>query len=184
MRKIAIIAATLACLAGGSNAATLSLGSFGVGFYGNTVAVAPEATLTSFGTNFFFGGAYLDPGSFCAINGGSCNASLEIAFSTAVSALSFDVGGYDPGDNVSLDIFGLGNVLLGNVGITSNVLGLNLSSFGTITRLMFNDSSSGGGYGYANFRFDQVAAVPLPAGGLLLIGAIGGLVALRRRKAA
>ena len=30
----------------------------------------------------------------------------------------------------------------------------------------------------------QVAAVPLPAGGLLLIGAIGGLAALRRRKTA
>lgn len=29
----------------------------------------------------------------------------------------------------------------------------------------------------------QVSAVPLPAGGLLLIGAIGGLAALRRRKA-
>jgi len=29
----------------------------------------------------------------------------------------------------------------------------------------------------------SVAAVPLPAGGLLLIGAIGGLAALRRRKA-
>lgn len=29
----------------------------------------------------------------------------------------------------------------------------------------------------------QVAAVPLPAGGLLLIGAIGGLAVLRRRKA-
>lgn len=35
----------------------------------------------------------------------------------------------------------------------------------------------------AGFDFDVVAAVPLPAGGLLLIGAIGGLVALRRRKA-
>lgn len=34
---------------------------------------------------------------------------------------------------------------------------------------------------YGNFT---VAAVPLPAGGLLLIGAIGGLAALRRRKIA
>lgn len=34
---------------------------------------------------------------------------------------------------------------------------------------------------YANL---EVSAVPLPAGGLLLIGAMGGLAALRRRKAA
>jgi hypothetical protein len=30
----------------------------------------------------------------------------------------------------------------------------------------------------------QIAAVPLPAGGLLLLGALGGFAALRRRKTA
>lgn len=36
----------------------------------------------------------------------------------------------------------------------------------------------------ATFDVQVAAAVPLPAGGLLLIGAIGGLAALRRRKSA
>ena len=36
----------------------------------------------------------------------------------------------------------------------------------------------------AAMEFGNVAAVPLPAGGLLLIGALGGIAALRRRKAA
>ena len=43
----------------------------------------------------------------------------------------------------------------------------------------WDDSTKGAG-----FDFEVVAAVPLPAGGLLLIGALGGLAALRRRKAA
>lgn len=34
-----------------------------------------------------------------------------------------------------------------------------------------------------SMEFSNIAAVPLPAGGLLLIGALGGLAALRRRKA-
>ena len=45
----------------------------------------------------------------------------------------------------------------------------------------FEMRSSRAAFEYANL---QVAAVPLPAGGLLLIGAMGGLAALRRRKAA
>ena len=49
--------------------------------------------------------------------------------------------------------------------------------------LFFGDTASTSVRGRAGLQM-TVAAVPLPAGGLLLIGAIGGLAALRRRKAA
>lgn len=110
---------------------------------------------------------------------------MEIAFIGVVSNLMFDVGGYQIGDYVDVNIFGISNVFLGTIAVTSDVVGLDLSGFGSITRLLFDDSSTAAGVGYANFSFDQVAApVPLPAGGLLLIGALGGLAALRRRKLA
>ena len=40
-------------------------------------------------------------------------------------------------------------------------------------------NGTGDGFGVDGVR---IALVPLPAGGLLLLGAIGGLAALRRRK--
>ena len=183
MLKFFGAAALALATASASDAATITVSGFSPGYQSNTVAIAPEATITSFGTDLYFGGAYSDVGSFCAINVSVCNADLEIAFNGVVSNLMFDVGGYQSGDYVDINIFGLGNVLLGSIAITSDVVGLDLSSFGSITRLFFDDNSTSAGVGYANFSFDQVAApIPLPAAGFLLIGALGGLAALRRRK--
>jgi hypothetical protein len=58
---------------------------------------------------------------------------------------------------------------------------LTFTAAGTSTNLIFA-SQVPGAYGPAldNVR---ISAVPLPAGGLLLLGALGGFAALRRRKA-
>jgi hypothetical protein len=57
------------------------------------------------------------------------------------------------------------------------------ASFVTVSNLTFDEVrfiSNSNSFEFANVS----AAVPLPAGGLLLIGAIGGLAAVRRRKSA
>lgn len=180
MLKMIGAAAIAVVSAASAEAATITVSGFGIGFFGSTVAVAPEATITSFGVDLYFGGAYGPPGSFCAVGVG-CAADMDITFVGAVSNLSFDVGGHNPGDFVALSVFGLGNSLLGSVNITGNAVGFDLSGFGTITRLFFDDSSSGAGFGYDNFAF-TVAAVPLPAGLPLMVGGIGALVAVSRRK--
>jgi hypothetical protein len=59
----------------------------------------------------------------------------------------------------------------------STVLGAGLSD---TLRVTYGDPTGGG---IADIDL-SIAAVPLPAGGLLLLGALGGLVALRRRKTA
>lgn len=52
-------------------------------------------------------------------------------------------------------------------------------------RIEFYSNHPGGGADTAAFEFSNVVAtVPLPAGGLLLLGALGGLAVLRRRTAA
>ena len=61
------------------------------------------------------------------------------------------------------------------------------NSFDTL-RITFGDprrriGSADGGTAHFSVEFDAVpSTVPLPAGGLLLIGALGGLAALRRRR--
>lgn len=48
-----------------------------------------------------------------------------------------------------------------------------------VLRISWTDSFAG-----ANFDVEVAASVPVPAGGLMLVGALGGLAALRRRKSA
>lgn len=54
-----------------------------------------------------------------------------------------------------------------------------------VKSITFAFDNDNGGFGESHrFYVDSMTAVPLPAGGLLLMSALGGVAALRRRKAA
>jgi hypothetical protein len=95
----------------------------------------------------------------------------------------FQVSGWHTGDFVQLSIFDTLNNLLGIVGIGSDFAVLDLSSYGSIGSLFFDDSSTGAGVAYSDFSFDQGASpIPLPAAGWLMLAGLGALAAARRTR--
>ncbi|WP_375688631.1 hypothetical protein [Pseudooceanicola sp. LIPI14-2-Ac024] len=182
--KAKFLSTLLASLAfgGAASAATIDTSALGSGFLGGTVAVTPEAVITSSGTDLFFGGADSRPDSFCAIQGSSCEADFMIDFVGLVENLTFVAAGADVGDFIevfALDALGtsLGSVTLADVGGL-----IDLSAFGPLASVFIDDSSTGGGFGYAEFSFDLVSEVPLPVSGALLLAALAGTGLVRRRK--
>ena len=87
----------------------------------------------------------------------------------------------------SVDVFGMLGGVASYIGSLSNA-GSGIFSFsGFFDQLMLVDTSPLGGGSKDGYDIDAVkvipAAVPLPAGGLLLAGALGLIGSLRRRKA-
>jgi hypothetical protein len=132
-------------------------------------------------------GAYL-----CGFSlAGDCRADFSVDFTLPFVNVSFITTGWNDGDSVLVSVFnGLTN--LGSVAVGGNGL-VDLAGFGTITSLLFDDSSSaaGGGASFGNFQInlasngppDNGTDVPLPAALPMLLaglGAMGGMRRLRR----
>lgn len=178
---ITALALALVGTAGAASAATLSTGPLGSGLFGATVAVLPEATITSFGDDLFFGGADGRSDSFCAIAGG-CAADMEIAFTAPVSNLTFATGGFGPGDSVLVSAFDEMDDFLGSILVEADTT-VDFTAFASIGRLFFDDSSTASGFGYGTFSFDVgMAPIPVPASLPLLLAGFGALAFARRRK--
>jgi hypothetical protein len=196
-------AALIAALAPAAQAATLSWGALPAVPQANPIATATSGIVSENVTDSV-GGVRLSPWDYtppvtqdgnpftsvgCDNSNGACTAWALYEFERTMKSLSFVWGspdGYNTVefllrgtvvDSVSgqepVDAFGSGgNLALPTVTI-SDIAG------GQFDAVRF--VSGAPAFEYAQVR---VAAVPVPAAGLLLAGALGGLAALRRRKAA
>jgi hypothetical protein len=87
----------------------------------------------------------------------------------------------------SMDLYGVLGGFATYIGSVTNAAATTIFTFaGKFDSLKVVDTSPGG-TGRDGFDIDSIsvtpATIPLPAGGLLLLGALGGVAALRRRKA-
>jgi len=176
-----LITATLLS-SGAASSATLDFTALGTGFLGATTAVLPEASITGFGDDIYLGSRRVS-NSICSIQGSNCEADLQIDFTSTVSNLTFRTGGYNFGDSVTASIYDAGNSLLSSVVITSDGL-VDFSVFSGISRLFLDDNSSGAGFVYGEFNFDEssISPVPVPAAAWLFGSVALGLVGFARRR--
>lgn len=108
---------------------------------------------------------------------------LSILLDSSADELSFTMG-FGNGGAVDLEFYDAN----GNVVGTSTVSGLagyaeyTFSGVGTFDGVSIFNNTDAAGLRFYDFSYETVAAVPLPAGGLMMIAALGGFVAVRRRR--
>lgn len=113
----------------------------------------------------------------------------DLTFGFDVKDVSFDYGFGNTGDEATLSIFDGRGALLGSLVLnsTSDVSFADLSGFGTLWSILFdNTASTGAGYAFGNITYTvaDIAPVPVPASAPLLLAGLGGLAWFRRPRRA
>ncbi len=96
------------------------------------------------------------------VNDSAFSLNVAITSGTTTEALDFTIGAFNVMEDLVFDISGLSTA----------------SSADEIVFTLVSDDQSG------DISFGEISIVPVPAAGLLLLGAVGGIAALRRLKAA
>ncbi|MCR8725240.1 VPLPA-CTERM sorting domain-containing protein [Frigidibacter sp. ROC022] len=184
-------AGLFAAAAGGANAATTTydFGNPDTGPFSASCSVAGivnancSVTQTSNGLGVDGNPDLIDPDQIDGFPVFSAE-TLTITFNYAVNLVEFTLGLLDGYDDYELSING-GSFSHFGPGVSNPiVVGQNyVSSFSIRASGELKKEDWYVGNDAFTLRSMTVASVPLPAGGLLLVGALGGLGALRRRKA-
>jgi len=164
--------------AGNALGAPDQVGNQGKGFFSLGLG---QAAVFGFGTSFGTTATAFEVTFNCSLQSiGTCS------FAEKADVYAFN-GSYTPFNGAFgvANLTSLGFTKVGSVlnGAGSTDAGASISIGGPFTYLALVDTSPGGS-GRDGWDIDavSVAAVPLPAAGLLLLGALGGLAVWRRRK--
>lgn len=121
------------------------------------------------------------------------NGAIAVLFDTDQFGVGFDAGFFDDIGSLGLTAFNRNGDLLGtvsNIGLGIEFLGL-VSQSADIAGVLFSLTGvEQAGFAIDSLRFGKVgdiivpAPIPLPAAGWLLLGGLGGMAALRRRRKA
>jgi hypothetical protein len=181
MKAVVLVAGLAFC--GTANASVIDLTTAS---NDGATLVATDATITAGASSTLFVGDFV-ANSVCPAGTFGCNGSMTLTFDFDVTNVFFDYGYGNDGDSAALSLFdGLG-ILVANVLLTSTsgVVSADLSGYGTIRSIFFdNTAATGAGYAYGDINYTQAATVPLPASLPLMMAGMGGLAMLRRKRKA
>jgi hypothetical protein len=174
-RCIALVGAfALAGIASTASAVVIDFDALAAGSVIGTQSGATFSTPGGDGEVRVFNGccSQTDPNSAGAHPGAGFdfNADMHVDFAASVNNLMFWSGGDDDAGVVAMiDVFGLGGLFLGTVGLVADGDGgglteelQDLSAFLNVTSIHIRDVTDSAGLVYDTFSFD-VAAVPEPA---------------------
>lgn len=197
IRTATILLSTLLACASAS-AATLSFESLSSGNLGSPSASLPQAQISGTGTVLYLNEYFLGQGgsvcsAFTTSSSTSCTGDLQITFTSAVSELSLSAIGIDDGDSVTISAYA-GSSLLGSRLVAPPLIGdpdptqavlVDFSSYSGVTKLVFDDQSTGSGVAYGKFSFtSSVSPVPEPATGLMMVLGVAAIGHFARRRQA
>lgn len=188
-----LLSTVLACAS--ASAATLNFESLSSGNTGSPSASLPEALISGTGTILYTNEYFVGQGgsvcsAFTTPDSTSCTGDLEITFTTAVNQLSLRAIGVDGGDSVTILAYA-GSLLLGSQVVAApqdaepdpqQEVVVDFSAFSGVTKLSFEDQSTGSGLAYGKFSF--TSPVPEPATGLLTLLGVAALGQFARRRQA